>query len=170
MITEAQRRGMMSSESSEWATPRVLFEMLYREFRFDLDACAANAEMARCDRFISPDDNSMSEQWAWRRRVWVNPPYGRGIGDWVEKAYRSAVVIGSQEYCEHVVMLRRLGADAVEVRLPEQLEGLDGLVIPGGESTTMGKLMDTFGLTEPLRDWYSAADFEAAQKAVKSGH
>ena len=48
-------------------------------------------------------------------------------------------------------MLRRLGADAVEVRLPEQLAGLDGLVIPGGESTTMGKLMDTFGLTEPLR-------------------
>ena len=48
-------------------------------------------------------------------------------------------------------MLRRLGADAIEVRLPEQLAGLDGLVIPGGESTTMGKLMDTFGLTEPLR-------------------
>jgi 5'-phosphate synthase pdxT subunit len=48
-------------------------------------------------------------------------------------------------------MLRSLGADAVEVRLPEQLADLDGLVIPGGESTTMGKLMDTFGLTEPLR-------------------
>lgn len=49
------------------------------------------------------------------------------------------------------MILRRLGADAVEVRLPEQLDGLDGLVIPGGESTTMGKLMDAFGLTEPLR-------------------
>jgi 5'-phosphate synthase pdxT subunit len=49
------------------------------------------------------------------------------------------------------MMLSDLGADAIEVRLPEQLAGLDGLVIPGGESTTMGKLMDTFGLTEPLR-------------------
>ena len=38
-------------------------------------------------------------------------------------------------------MLRRLGAEAVEVRLPEQLDGLDGLVIPGGESTTIMRLM-----------------------------
>lgn len=105
MITEAQRRGMMSSVSVEWATPRVLFEMLDREFNFDLDACAANAEMARCDRYISPKDNSLDERWAWRRRVWVNPPYGAGLGDWVEKAYRSAVLIGPEIYCEHIVML-----------------------------------------------------------------
>jgi pyridoxal 5'-phosphate synthase pdxT subunit len=52
---------------------------------------------------------------------------------------------------EHGAMLRRLGARVVEVRLPSDLAGLDGLVIPGGESTTMGKLMDTFGLTAPLR-------------------
>jgi pyridoxal 5'-phosphate synthase pdxT subunit len=48
-------------------------------------------------------------------------------------------------------MLRRLGATVTEVRLPEQLAGLDGLVIPGGESTTMGKLMVAFRLLEPLR-------------------
>jgi pyridoxal 5'-phosphate synthase pdxT subunit len=48
-------------------------------------------------------------------------------------------------------VLRRLGAEVTEVRLPSQLAALDGLVIPGGESTTMGKLMDTFELTEPLR-------------------
>jgi 5'-phosphate synthase pdxT subunit len=48
-------------------------------------------------------------------------------------------------------MLRRLGAEAVEVRLPAHLSGLDGLIIPGGESTTMGKLMEEFRLTEPLR-------------------
>lgn len=105
MITETQRRGMMSSASIEWATPRVLFEMLDREFHFDLDACAASAELATCERYIGPDDNSLLEQWAWRRRVWVNPPYGRSIGNWVEKAYRSAVVIGTKEYCEHIVML-----------------------------------------------------------------
>jgi pyridoxal 5'-phosphate synthase pdxT subunit len=52
---------------------------------------------------------------------------------------------------EHVRALRELGADAVEVRLPAELDDLDGLVIPGGESTTVGKLMEIYELTEPLR-------------------
>ena len=52
---------------------------------------------------------------------------------------------------EHAAMLRRLGADVVEVRLPEQLEGLDGLVIPGGESTAFIRLMRLYGLDEALR-------------------
>ncbi len=52
---------------------------------------------------------------------------------------------------EHVAMLRRLGADAVEVRLPEQLDGLDGLVIPGGESTAITRLMRLYGLEDALR-------------------
>ena len=48
-------------------------------------------------------------------------------------------------------MLRRLGADVVEVRKPEQLEGLDGLVVPGGESTTFTRLMRLYGLDEGIR-------------------
>ncbi len=52
---------------------------------------------------------------------------------------------------EHVAMLGRLGVDAVEVRLPSQLDGLDGLVIPGGESTTMVRLMSRYGLDEAIR-------------------
>ena len=52
---------------------------------------------------------------------------------------------------EHVQMLRRLGAEAIEVRKPEQLEGLDGLVIPGGESTTFTRLMALYGLDEAIR-------------------
>ncbi len=52
---------------------------------------------------------------------------------------------------EHVQMLRRLGADAVEVRKPEELDGLDGLVVPGGESTTFMRLMRLYGLDEALR-------------------
>ena len=51
---------------------------------------------------------------------------------------------------EHAAMLRRLGADAVEVRKPEQLQGLDGLVIPGGESTTFMRLMRLYGLDEAV--------------------
>lgn len=50
-------------------------------------------------------------------------------------------------------MLRRLGAHVVEVRLEAHLAGLDGLVIPGGESTTMGRLMEEFGLVTPLRSF-----------------
>ncbi len=47
---------------------------------------------------------------------------------------------------EHLAILRGLGVDEVEVRVPEDLEGLDGLIIPGGESTTIGKLMVRYGL------------------------
>ena len=55
------------------------------------------------------------------------------------------------DFAEHVIMLKRLGAQAAEVRLPSHLDGLDGLIIPGGESTTIGKLATDFGLMEPLR-------------------
>lgn len=57
------------------------------------------------------------------------------------------------DFAEHVAMLRRIGAEAVEVRLPAHLEGLDGLIIPGGESTTIGKLATAYGLMEPLRQF-----------------
>lgn len=56
-------------------------------------------------------------------------------------------------FAEHIKMLRKLGVEAVEVRLPEQLADLDGLIIPGGESTTIGKLAVLYDLMEPLRDF-----------------
>jgi 5'-phosphate synthase pdxT subunit len=57
---------------------------------------------------------------------------------------------------EHAVLLRRLGAVAAEVRKPEQLTRLDGLIIPGGESTTMGLVAERWGLVAPLRAWVRA--------------
>ncbi len=57
------------------------------------------------------------------------------------------------DFAEHVAMLQRLKVDAEEVRLPEHLKGLDGLIIPGGESTTIGKLAMDYGLIEPLREF-----------------
>lgn len=54
-------------------------------------------------------------------------------------------------FIEHIDILRELGVEAVEVRLPQDLEGLDGLIIPGGESTTIGKLAVQYELMEPLR-------------------
>ena len=56
-------------------------------------------------------------------------------------------------FIEHIKILRRLGVDAIEVRLPQELEGLQGLIIPGGESTTIGKLAVTFGLMEPIMEF-----------------
>jgi 5'-phosphate synthase pdxT subunit len=56
-------------------------------------------------------------------------------------------------FVEHINILRELGVEAVEVRLPEDLEGLNGLIIPGGESTTIGKLAVQYGLVELLRDF-----------------
>ena len=54
---------------------------------------------------------------------------------------------------EHAAMLRGLGAHVVEVRLPEQLAGLDGLVIPGGESTAITRLMRLYGLEQAIREF-----------------
>ena len=62
-------------------------------------------------------------------------------------------------FIEHIEILDRLGVETVEVRLPEELEGLDGLIIPGGESTTIGKLAVEYGLMDPLARF-------AAEKAV----
>src|SRR4030042_6940315 len=55
------------------------------------------------------------------------------------------------DFAEHSMMLRQLGVTVIEVRLPEHLEGWSGLIIPGGESTTIAKLAVSFGLMEPLR-------------------
>ncbi|MGA2490826.1 MAG: pyridoxal 5'-phosphate synthase glutaminase subunit PdxT [Anaerolineales bacterium] len=57
------------------------------------------------------------------------------------------------DFAEHILMLTRLGVEAAEVRLPIHLTGLDGLIMPGGESTTIGKLAVDFGLLEPLREF-----------------
>lgn len=58
-------------------------------------------------------------------------------------------------FIEHIAHLKQLGAETREVRLPEHLQGLDGLIIPGGESTTIGKLATSYGLIEPLREFAS---------------
>ncbi len=54
-------------------------------------------------------------------------------------------------FIEHEKALARIGVEPVEVRLPEELEGLDGLILPGGESTTIGQVAERWGLLEPIR-------------------
>ncbi len=69
---------------------------------------------------------------------------------------RIGVLAVQGNFREHVAMLRRLGAEVVEVRKPEQLEGLDGLVIPGGESTAFTRLMRLYGIDEAVRGFGGA--------------
>jgi 5'-phosphate synthase pdxT subunit len=59
-------------------------------------------------------------------------------------------------FIEHVLALHSLGVETVEVRLPEHFDRLDGLIIPGGESTTIGKLAVEYGLLEPIREMAGA--------------
>jgi pyridoxal 5'-phosphate synthase pdxT subunit len=66
---------------------------------------------------------------------------------------RIGVLALQGNFREHAAMLRRLGADPVEVRKPEQLEGLNGLVVPGGESTTFMRLMRLYGLEDAIRSF-----------------
>jgi 5'-phosphate synthase pdxT subunit len=55
------------------------------------------------------------------------------------------------DFAEHIAILKEIGIEACQVRLPDHLEALDGLIIPGGESTTIGKLAHDFNLIEPLK-------------------
>jgi 5'-phosphate synthase pdxT subunit len=69
----------------------------------------------------------------------------------MEKPLRVGVLAVQGNFREHAKMLRALGAEVVEVRKPEELDGLDGLVIPGGESTAILRLARLYGLDEALR-------------------
>ena len=84
------------SERTDWATPPELFAELHAEFDFDVDVCATAAN-AKCARFYSPEENGLRQDWA-PQTCWMNPPYGREIAAWVEKAHREAragaIVVG----------------------------------------------------------------------------
>jgi pyridoxal 5'-phosphate synthase pdxT subunit len=70
-------------------------------------------------------------------------------------AGRVGVLALQGAFREHIAALRDVGVDAVEVRLPRELEGLDGLVIPGGESSTMSKLIEAYDLEAPIRELHA---------------
>jgi phage N-6-adenine-methyltransferase len=75
-----------SSATCEWATPPDLFDWLDRQFSFTLDACAS-ADNAKCCHYFTRKENGLAQPWT--GRVWCNPPYGRVIGQWVQKAWES---------------------------------------------------------------------------------
>lgn len=76
-----------SSADQTWETPQRFFDAMDAEFGFTLDA-AASPENAKCPAYLTDADNALAHQW--RGSVWVNPPYGPGIGKWVAKGYHEA--------------------------------------------------------------------------------
>jgi pyridoxal 5'-phosphate synthase pdxT subunit len=80
-------------------------------------------------------------------------PSDRLYNPFVDKPLRIGVLAVQGNFREHAAVLRRLGAEPVEVRLPAQLGGLDGLILPGGESTAIMRLMHLYGIDEALRSF-----------------
>jgi len=60
---------------------------------------------------------------------------------------------------EHIDMLKRLGVNAVEVRLPSELEGLDGLIFPGGESTAIAKVAERWGMVRSICSFIASYEY-----------
>lgn len=77
-----------SSNTNEWSTPIDIFNELNREFNFTLDPCSTK-ENAKCDKFFTIEDNGLLQDWS-QDVVFMNPPYGREIKDWIKKAYEES--------------------------------------------------------------------------------
>ena len=86
---------MYSSATDEWATPLRLFRKLDDEFHFSIDVCADETNR-KCDRYYSKEEDGLKQQW--NGICWMNPPYGRAIGQWMEKAVKS-MLGGGRLWC-----------------------------------------------------------------------
>jgi len=80
---------LFSSAQDEWETPDDLFKKLDEEFHFTLDVCATK-ENAKCPAYFSKEINGLKQPW-YPHTCFMNPPYGRQIGDWVRKALFSSL-------------------------------------------------------------------------------
>ena len=89
---------MFTSDKNYWETPQDFFDELHEKYEFTLDA-AATDENAKLPNYYTVEDDALKQKW--EGRVFVNPPYGREIKHWVEKAYKESL----EPYNECVVML-----------------------------------------------------------------
>ena len=78
-----------SSKSNEWSTPPDYFNVLNKEFNFTLDPCCTR-KSAKCDKFYTLEDDGLSKDWS-NEIVFMNPPYGREIKNWIKKAYEESL-------------------------------------------------------------------------------
>ena len=79
---------LFSSETGDWSTPIDFFNRLDQEYNFTLDPCASVAN-ATCDYYFTEQDNGLNQDWG-GYSVFMNPPYGRKISKWVQKAYEES--------------------------------------------------------------------------------
>ena len=77
------------SKSNEWTTPPDLFNKLNLKYNFTLDPCCTK-DSALCDKYYTIKDNGLIQDWS-EDIVFMNPPYGREIGKWIEKAYKESL-------------------------------------------------------------------------------
>ncbi len=80
---------LLSSQNMNWCTPQDFFDELNAEFHFVLDV-AATERSAKCANFFTPETDGLAQSWSCRGAVFCNPPYGREIRKWVQKAYAEA--------------------------------------------------------------------------------
>ena len=78
-----------SSKTNEWSTPQDFFDELDKEFNFTLDPCATS-ENAKCTKYFTVEDDGLKQDWS-NDVVFMNPPYGREIKYWVQKAYEESL-------------------------------------------------------------------------------
>ncbi len=78
-----------SSKTNEWSTPQSFFDELDKEFNFTLDPCATH-DNAKCDKYYTIEDDGLLQDWS-KDIVFMNPPYGREIKHWVQKAYEESL-------------------------------------------------------------------------------
>lgn len=79
---------MFSSAKDDWETPQDLFDKLDDEFHFTLDAASSDLN-AKCEKHYTVEDDGLSQSWA-GNNVFLNPPYGRNMKDWMRKAYEES--------------------------------------------------------------------------------
>lgn len=94
-MNDSTRNTMFSSQTDDWATPQGFFDKLNAEFGFTLDACASDTN-AKCVNYFTRESDALTCSWLPTPEmtdtgaVYMNPPYGRGIGAWVKKAYETS--------------------------------------------------------------------------------
>lgn len=80
-----------SSKTDEWATPQDFYDKLAAEFKFNLDPCATS-QNHKCDLYFTEKEDGLKQDWS-GKRVFMNPPYGRQIKVWIEKAFKSKAAV-----------------------------------------------------------------------------
>lgn len=78
-----------SSKTDMWSTPQDLFNKLNSHFNFQLDVCALPSN-AKCSKYYTPDVDGLEQDWNIGGNIWMNPPYGREISKWMDKALRES--------------------------------------------------------------------------------